>query len=263
MRLDKRSCMQRAELLLQRQEPEALRYAALELRTCMESITYEKLRVYASMVPDSVRTKWQPPQAVKALLEFDPRGDQSFTIHIGKQEDIGIPAKDMQFLGQHNALSLKWLRKHYNKVGNLLHAPTADDEGTVDPPEVRSYLMEVVADLKPVLSSQIIGARFAEVYTIECAQCKGTVIANKKAIQAGKRAVCFNPDCAAEYVVTITSPDEPLFELCRTEFKCIGCDATVSISDNKVDIGISFTCPSCGKSHRVVDHQWILKETES
>lgn len=262
MRLDKRSCMQRAEFLLQRQEPEALRYAALELRTCMESITYEKLRTYASMVSDSVRAKWQPPQAVKALLEFEPDGDRSFSIHVGKQEHVGVPAKNMQFLGQHNALSLKWLRKHYNKVGNLLHASTADHKGTVDLPMVRSYLLEVVADLKPVLSSSIIAARFAEVYTFECVECKGTVVANKKAIQAGKRAECFRPDCGAEYAVTITSADEPLIELCRTVFKCMGCDATVSFSDKKVDIGFSFRCSSCGKSHRVVGHHWIYKETE-
>lgn len=265
MRLDKRACMQRAELLLQRQEPEALRYAALELRTCMESITYEKLRIYASTVPDSVRTKWQPPQAVKALLEFEPDGDQSFTIHVGKQEDVGILPKDMQLLGQHNALSLKWLRKHYNKVGNLLHAPTAVDERIVDPSEVSSYLSEVVADLKPVISSSIVAARlrFDEVCTFECDLCKGTVIAKKQAIQAGKRAVCFNPVCAAEYVVTITSSDEPLFELCSTKFKCLNCDATVSFSENKVDMGFSFTCPSCRKSHRVVAHQWLYKKTES
>lgn len=263
MQLDKRSCMQRAELLLQRPEPEAIRYAALELRTCMESITYEKLRTYASKVPNSVRTKWQPPQAVKALLEFEPRSDQSFSIHIGKQEGVGIPAKNMQLLGQHNALSLKWLRKHYNKVGNLLHASAADDEGTVDPAKVRSYLLEVVADLQPVLSSSIIAARLAKVYTSECVQCKGTVLANTEAIQAGKRAVCLNPECAAEYVVTLESPDEAIFKLWGTDFKCIGCDATTTLPNNKVVIGTSFTCPSCRKSHHVVGHQWTYKVTES
>lgn len=54
MNLDKHSCLARATALLAAPTHENLRYAALELRLCIEAITYEKLRTYSNMVPLSV-----------------------------------------------------------------------------------------------------------------------------------------------------------------------------------------------------------------
>ena len=129
MSLDKRACMERAEALLAALKPENVRYAALELRLCIEALTYEKLRSFSSVIPQSVLETWKPPQAVKALLEFEPMADQSFTLYAGVEEEYGKPAPTMQFIGQHNSLRLKWLRKHYHRPGNLLHAPSIGASG--------------------------------------------------------------------------------------------------------------------------------------
>jgi hypothetical protein len=51
MDLDKRACLECAKELIREGSVQSLRYAALELRFCMEIITYEKLRASASHIP--------------------------------------------------------------------------------------------------------------------------------------------------------------------------------------------------------------------
>jgi len=132
MPTDKRSCMARAQQLLAEPTAENLRYAALELRLCIEALTYEKLRAFSDMVPEAVLATWQPPQAVKALLEFEPTADRTFTLFAGVEEQPGIASKNMQYVGQHTALRLTWLRKHYHKLGSLLHSSQARASATSD-----------------------------------------------------------------------------------------------------------------------------------
>jgi hypothetical protein len=52
---DKWSCLERARNLLSVAGDDSLRYACLELRFCIEAITYEKLDTYSSYVPATER----------------------------------------------------------------------------------------------------------------------------------------------------------------------------------------------------------------
>jgi hypothetical protein len=70
--MDKRAHVARATELLDKADDALLPYAALELRMAMEAIAYGKLRAFATRIPTSVLDKWQPPQAMRALLEFEP-----------------------------------------------------------------------------------------------------------------------------------------------------------------------------------------------
>jgi hypothetical protein len=120
--------------------PSAVRYAALELRMIMEALTYEKLRDAADIIPPEVLGTWQPPQAVRALLEFDEFADQGFTIEVGKHSPNSDVEQEWLALGEHHALSLRWLRKHYDKVGNVLHVPAPRDPAPAQFVEVLTYL---------------------------------------------------------------------------------------------------------------------------
>jgi hypothetical protein len=250
--------MARAQSLLAESTPESLRYAALELRLCIEALTYEKLRAFSSMVPEEVLKTWQPPQAVKALLEFEPRADRTFVLYAGREEEYGKPAKDMKFVGKHSSLRLGWLRKHYNKLGGLLHAPAVGDTQPRDVAALKDYLNEVVADLKEPLESTITGGAFREVYNFTCSECGKPVICNAETVHEKSKAVCLSPQCKAEYFAKINETGEAVFQLMVTSFECaaVGCDGVTSIENRKLDVGVEFACPKCGLKHVIVDRQW-------
>ena len=257
--------MARAKALLTNPTPENLRYAALELRLCMEALTYEKLRSFSSLVPQEVLKTWQPPQAVKALLEFEPNADQSFTIFAGVEEEYGKQASKMQFVGQHNSLRLNWLRKHYNKLGNLLHTPSVVTGGLPAVGKVEEYLTEVVADLDAPVTGSITGGSIREVFTFNCAQCKDLIVCNAEAVGKSRKAVCFNPQCKAEYFATVSEEGESKFQLMVTEFECANteCTGVIAVENRKLDVGVSFVCSVCGQKHCIANRQWGYGPQES
>jgi predicted RNA-binding Zn-ribbon protein involved in translation (DUF1610 family) len=256
MLYDKRHCIARAKDLLLANTPHAIRYAALELRTCMELHTYEKLRSFTDFVPESVLKTWQPPQAVKALLEFDETADQSFTIEVGVETTVGEVPTEMHLLGNHEALPLKWLRKHYNKVGALLHAPM-DAPPVFALAEHAMYLGEVVAALDCAVSGTILGGRFTDAYCLVCGECGKTIARNRVAVKAGKTAVCFTPGCGAEYRATAVGEESASFAPVLTGFTCSGCETQVRLFDRVLKVGGSFACPTCGKRHSIIGHNWL------
>ena len=258
MSLDKRSCMARAQALMADATPESLRYAALELRLCIEALTYEKLRAFSQIVPEEVLRTWQPPQAVKALLEFEPPADRTFVLYAGIEEEYGKPAKDMKYVGTHISLRLGWLRKHYNKLGSLLHAPAVGDPRAPDVAALKEYLAEVIADLQEPLQSTITGGTFREVFNFTCSECGKPVIANAETVREKKKAICLNPQCKAEYFAQVSETDQATFKLMVTVFECAGegCDGTVQIENRKLDVGVEFACPKCGLKHVIVHRQW-------
>jgi hypothetical protein len=50
----------------------------------MELLTYQKLRAVRDLVPEDVLATWQPPQAVRSLVEFQPLADRTFTLDVGE-----------------------------------------------------------------------------------------------------------------------------------------------------------------------------------
>lgn len=265
MPLDKRSCMTRAKALLVNPTPEDLRYAALELRLCIEALTYEKLRSFSAMIPESVLETWQPPQAVRALLEFEPEADGSFTIYAGVEEEYGKSAPHMQFVGRHNSLGLKWLRKHYNKLGNFLHAPSPIANASPDVRKLKEYLAEVVSDLEAPLNSTILGGSIREVFSFICGKCTNPVVCNARTVASLHKATCFNPQCSAEYHVTISSEGQATFQLMVTAFECANtdCAGIMPVENRKLDIGVDIQCPICRLKHVIVNRQWLYVPKES
>lgn len=258
MNIDKRSCLARANQLLSDPTPENLLYAALQLRLCMESLTYEKLRTYSNIVPASILEKWQPPQAVRALLAFEPNADQSFTLRIGRQDKLGEPAKEMKVIGEHKSLRLNWLRKHYHKLGYYLHAPSTATGSSTLPVNLAAYLQEVATELTEPVNSRILGATFRETFTFKCVKCNDHVVVNKKALSSQEKVTCFNPNCGAEYSADVSDIDHPIFDLFATKFECQNpnCTTEIAVEDRFLDVGCNFKCPTCDLRHEIVDHYW-------
>jgi hypothetical protein len=266
---DKGSCFERAKKLLATGDDSVLRYACLELRFCLEAVTYDKLRTYAKRLPKEVLDKWQPPQAVRALLEFEPLADQDFTLRFARESEPGVPTGEWKTLGTHRTFKLSWLRKTYNKLGNFLHVPTlasqASGAGRLQRPEtLRAELEAIVQTLEPIVASTL-DASLANVIDFKCSGCGDLVLCNRDGVEKTRRAVCLNPNCGAEFAARQNEAGEITVSLMATLFPCGKCGHETSIENRKLHIGYCFSCEKCGEEHELQELQWgygLVKESE-
>lgn len=248
-------CIERAKELIDVGDPVSLRYAALELRMAMEFLTYEKLDARGNHIPDYVVDAWQPPQAVKALLEFEPHGDKGFKIFAGIEEDYGKPAKEMKFVGEHKPLALKWLRKHYNKVGKYLHGHRTAD-GLMSDAALQQYLREVASAVEKANSGNIRGGAFIQPFEITCEKCGEPFVVAKHSLENTNKFYCFNPNCRAEYHGELTGENSAKFSLMVTEFDCGSCSAKIPVQNRHLKLGYKFKCGECKTEHQLVSNTW-------
>ena len=257
--------LQKANALLSTPSEDNLRFAALNLRMCMEVLTYEKLQSYSDRVPPEVQKRWQPPQAVRALLAFEPHADQGYEIHIADRDvpDLSDTTGVTWLpLGEHKTLAVKWLGKHYNKVGGLLHAKFPSQSGSIDLAADLEYLAAVSADLDEVLNSTVSGSPFP-VTTFACTECGSIVAKNSDALRAGNLAKCFNPQCGTEYTPK-SSPDGGVTVKPILNYPpCIKCNSPMPTRPAAVRVGSELTCPNCKQAHRIAGHHWVYGPSET
>lgn len=221
----------------------------------MEFITYEKLNAIGSHIPKHIVDAWQPPQAVKALLEFEPLGDKSFKIFAGKEEEYGKPAKEMIFVGEHKSLGLKWLRKHYNKVGRYLHGYQTID-GLMQDSKLKEYLLEVVSAVEEANSGNIRSAAFIQPFDITCERCGKPFVVAKRSLMSTNKFYCFNANCCAEYYGELVDENSAKFTLIATAFDCASCTAKISVEDRYLKIDYKFKCGKCHTEHQLCSNNW-------
>ena len=263
--LNKHDCLARAKNLLASGDAASLRYAALELRFCMEAVTYEKLRAYSSRLPADMLSRWQPPQAVAALQALEDEADQEYTVAFGLRR--GDTTGPLQVIGEHRAFATAWLHKHYNKLGSVLHVPNENDPGRgpepMDPQVLREYLEGVAAECERVVESSITST-LAPVVEFECQLCGRKAVANSEAAKRRARASCLDPGCGAEHVVTVDTDGSLYFRLSGPTFPCQGCGHKLLIADKLISEGYEFGCGKCGRRHKIVDRVWrYAAEVES
>lgn len=92
--LEKVAAYEAAVALLQNEGDENARYAALELRRCLEAVVYEKLKIYGALLPQASIQGWQPPKAFDALIAIEPRAQETatFAISLQAQPNLETPS---------------------------------------------------------------------------------------------------------------------------------------------------------------------------
>ena len=248
--------MERAKNLLSKGGSVSLHYAALELRMCMEAITYEKLRASARHIPPKVLETWQPPQAVKALLEYEPHTDKPFAIYAGLEKEYGVQSDEMKYVGKHRPFKLGWLRKHYNKLGGYLHFPKSNEGRSKSEAEARQYLADVISEVEHVLSANITGGSLGEVYEFQCQLCDQPIICGKHRLVSSGHVECLNPNCGAEYFGELAEDGTSSFRLTVSDFDCAKCGTSIAVENRNLRIGTRFRCENCDTRHTIVTRQW-------
>lgn len=69
-----------------------LKYAALDLRMAMESLTYDRALAYKDEFPPKEYQTWQPKRVMLVLLEIDANADSDSALAIGEEPEYGVPA---------------------------------------------------------------------------------------------------------------------------------------------------------------------------
>jgi predicted Zn finger-like uncharacterized protein len=254
----KHACLQRSKELAQNSDLASLLYAVLEARLCIEAIAYDKIRIYAKRLPESVLKKWQPPQVVKALLEYEPDATENFTLSVAEENADGSLGP-MKGLGIHVSFKPSELQKFYNKLGNFLHAPTVKEKATQSEvqkkaDELKSFLTTLLARLTEVCSSTIDGS-LASVVDFNCVECGGVILRNADSLKTNPNATCLSAQCQAEYFADISS-DPPTFILKATAFECERCKTAINIENRKLGIGKTFKCSNCQASYTIAKRHW-------
>lgn len=257
---DKWSCLERAQNLLTSGDDTVIRYACLELRFCIEAVTYEKLNAYSKYVPAKVFEKWQPNHALRMLLQFEPDADENFSLYVSPESEPGKPTGNWTHIGEHRTFKLSWLTKNYNRLGSYLHVRQKSariiEEGE-ELNEIRAELQKIASELESIVNSDIITTTLDSHVQFKCQACDQISLSNEAVLRQTGHAVCINPNCGAEYHATEEANGKWKFKLLAIEFNCLNCGQRNWLDNSHVDVGTRFRCRSCGDRHVVVQKKWI------
>lgn len=161
--------------LLASGDEDNLTYACLELRKCIEALSYELLMGYLSEVPLKALETWQPDKVMKELLRADPNADQTSRIRMRREGADGAPDGDWMDLGEDRRLKTRWATKAYHQLGSFLHVPTIKQSRSDEPLDmeaIRRRVELIRAQLAHVLGATIWNANFSVSVTVPCTECE-------------------------------------------------------------------------------------------
>lgn len=240
-------CHQRALALLAIGDDPSVRYAALELRYCIEYLLLDRLKSYMEYLDDSAMSKWTPKQIVKQLLEVDPNADQTVTLAVGIETTFNEPASDMHILGEDRRLKLKWANSNWNALGSFLHAPSLEQlqSGQSASPDVRKTRTEEIAEhLGHALASPISNLAGGAIYEFDCPECKKTTRRLVAGVAKDGGFVCKTPECQTIYDVQDGAAG-PTFTMRMQDFRCGDCGNVAPFRANHVAPGNVLICDKC------------------
>jgi len=211
-------------------------------------MTYNKLRSFAQYLPKSFLARtWQPPHLLKAMKQLDGNADQDMILHMSGPVVDGIKPRDdeFQFVGEHKAFSLKWLGKHYHKLGSLLHLQSMH---RTDERERREYLVTVAHEIEEAQKGDILGMWIGEAINFSCELCGEASTVSAHYARSTGLASCLNPNCELEYQATTQGGQIFLNPLAVT-IVCKSCSQPIRVQQRHLKQGLIVECPACRSEH--------------
>lgn len=238
----------KAKLELDSGEDSRLKYAALELRMALECLVYDTSKAYRDELSEEDFNTWQPKNLLEVMIEIDPAVDKNSEWRIGEQPSKGAFPLTMTSLGNDRRLSLKEIKKFYNRFGSYLHTPTIkqlEEEKSFDYSKLASSCKDLIGILEEVLSSGVYNTRMKSTSKITCEKCNSTIVRNIPPGQIEIIANCRN--CGASYSVISEGNGKVLWKPRLTEFKCggDGCSNVARLFDVEVKEGTCWDCKVC------------------
>ena len=261
MNLSKHSCITRAIELLEKDNPISLRYACLEMRYCIEAICYDKARLYKKHLPDDVLEKWQPRKLIEALVEFDPYANQNFSMNIWSENPDGSKNK-LIFSGAHMVLPFIILKKHYNRLGSYLHAPTLSQDKERNSlqtyKKLKDYLGRLIEQIRESAENTF-DSNVAVTVSANCQECGQFLIRNAESLKDNPIVKCTNTRCQAEYDVRVEE-NASRWKLRTLDAECPVCKTKFFFGIHFLREGNTIKCVECNQKY-IIGKEWVLLKT--
>ncbi len=248
-RNDARQSLERAKALLDKNDGFSVRYAAIELRMSFEGLIYERGKMYQEELPLEIIDTWQPKKILNMYMEIDPHANHNSELKFGIEEALGVPAKEMKSLGEETILSLKDLKKYYDKLGSYIHTPTLKQlrQGKVfDADKARLRCDEIVVILERVFGSPIHNINFKSTAKMDCEKCGSKIVRRIPSTKESVLAKCMK--CEAEYTLESLSDGRVEWKGNMVDVRCSNgeCDSTMPLWHREISPGTCWDCNECG-----------------
>lgn len=247
-------CLERAVLLLEQPGVQPARYAALELRFCIEAFVYHRLQHFVQELPSNEQDTWQPRKGLELLLQLDPAVTIGSTIML-----------EGTVVGRDEVLTLSDVKSNYDALGSFLHTPTLKQlkagKGH-DEARIRTRCKQVVEMLSRVLAATVVST-FGMFDILEaCARCGRPVRRRVPSNTESYDATCV---CGAIYDI-LECPGLPsVWQMRRVVLRClkVDCHAEMVFAADQVKLGTKLRCPECDSQHVVETTYSLITETQS
>jgi DNA-directed RNA polymerase subunit RPC12/RpoP len=230
--------------------------ACLQLRQCIESLSYGLLVTYRHELSSGAMMSWIPRRVLDELEAADPLANTSRSVSIeipgaeGAASTLGISGEDRRF-------SPKWANKAYNKLSNILHVPTPKAlkaQSVLAPEKVREQCAEYARVLAQVFETEIwnfVSGQFVS-HTCDC----GFLI--KRRVETINKDTVFEcSECERKY--DVTSIDDKQVGICLrvAQWACNACGSGNEMGAHELVEGKEIECPKCG-GHAKIQRAWAF-----
>jgi DNA-directed RNA polymerase subunit RPC12/RpoP len=242
-----RARLEKATRLLATNDSDDLTYACLELRKCIEALSYDLLQAYLKEVPLRALETWQADKVMKELRAIDPTVHSTSRIRMREEGRDGSPDGPWKVVGEDRRLNQQFAAKSYHQLGGFLHVPTIKQAQTEQssPPSatIRARAEKIREQLAHVLAARIWNANFATRYTFNCAECEAPISRRVSVIEAGGEVECGN--CGQPYDVEREADGKMLFIPRSFSWECAVCGVRREIAQRLAKDGLDVSCPEC------------------
>ena len=241
-----RVALERANAEIESKIDVRLRYAALELRICIEAVTYDRAQCYEELLAPDVYRKWQPQKLMAALIEIDPLANEGPTVHFLDESNAEATMQTWVSLGKETVFTLKDISDEYHALGSFVHLPNLDKAATATNfEEMRKRCIHISSKLTEVLSSPVFNAVFQNIVELPCDSCGNTIRKHVPAKAVSVEAKCYK--CNAAYKISAQEDGSYSSHRLGKILPCMneGCDGVLAIPREEIKDRAKIECQTC------------------
>lgn len=264
---------------LETKEDSRLKYAALELRMCIECVVYRSIIVYGTGIDSKLLSEWQPRRLVRTLLEIDYSYHKDGVF-------IAAPGNELHYDGElkikslddvkpgwgkfvQNRIPKKITNKMYDKLGNFLHIPTIAQTNSAKiktPQEIRKVCDGIASDLEESLSASLQDLSITAMFEFDCKRCQSKILKGIPVTMREKVVIAYcetqkgGKKCDASYVITFEE-NEWKFQAEQAQVNCPDqeCDGVWQIWKSDFKPPMDLVCDQCTSKYRIFERVSIAK----
>lgn len=258
------------EELLSQDTVQSVTYSALECRSTIEAICYERFAIASSHLALADLKKWQPRDVIKQVIEeANAEATEQFTVSIAelpqRLKDATVRLEDLKYveIGQQSELPHVALGKLHNALSNLaLHVqiPAPGEQVSIygDKVKIATKVREALIELDKVASGNLVMGSIGPDCTVQCV-CGSTIKRKLALLKPGSVVSCNQPTCDESY--TFSVEDCGAWFTRRVQIiRCHACHGSLDLPDRtiaRLRPG-EFLNASCGTCKAETVFKWSL-----